>query len=333
MRAADVDDVAQLRPLLVGGQRVALDRAGEAALRAQAQLVERARTGPASSTRRARSSIGSSSGRLLVTRPSTTVRVRADVAQRGEVAGALVVVLEEVGVDVELGEQHLGDGLVAALGEPRAAVVAAAQVDGDGEVVGAAGDRRVDQLGVGVGEGVGIVAALDGAGAHDGVAQVGEVGVVELEVAAAGVVEGGDLGPVARREVGEEHLEVGVGVDVDGRPPAAEVDHRRRRDRHLRRLRRDRREVPEVGDLDVADVAQRADDGQLRRRHVDGRCGVRAGGDVAGDGDAVELLEEVEVEPGPAELAVGDAAHAERLDLAHGGGDGLVLDGAQLARR
>ena len=38
------------------------------------------------------------------------------------------------------------------------------------------------------------------------------------------------------------------------------------------------------------------------------------------------------MEPGPAELAVGDAAHPERLDLAHGGGDGLVLDGAQLGR-
>ena len=45
--------------------------------------------------------------------------------------------------------------------------------------------------------------------------------------------------------------------------------------------RDDRREVPEVGDLDVADVAQRPDDGQLRRRHVDGRGGVGAGGDVA----------------------------------------------------
>ena len=35
------DDVGQLRPLLVLGQRVALDRAGEAALRAEAQPVER----------------------------------------------------------------------------------------------------------------------------------------------------------------------------------------------------------------------------------------------------------------------------------------------------
>ena len=64
---------------------------------------------------------------------------------------------------------------------------------------------------------------------------------------------------------------------------------------------------------------------------VVGRIG--AGRDVAGDRDAVELLEEVEVEPGAPELAVGDAAHPQRLQLAHGSGDRLVLDGAQLRRR
>ena len=77
----------------------------------------------------------------MVTRPSTTVLSLGHEAQRREVAGALVVVLEEVGVDVELVEQHLGDRLVAALGEPRAAEVAAAQVDGDGQVVGPPGER------------------------------------------------------------------------------------------------------------------------------------------------------------------------------------------------
>ena len=90
----------------------------------------------------------------------------------------------------------------------------------------------------------------------------------------------------------------------------------------------------EVGDLDVAHVAQRPDHRQLGRRHVDRRrpsrswtrcCPVTV--------DAVELLEEVEVEPGPAELAVGDAAHAERLEPRDGGGDGLVLHGSQLGRR
>ena len=41
-------------------------------------------------------------------------------AQRLEAAGALVVVLEEEAVDVELVEERLGDEVVAALGHPRA---------------------------------------------------------------------------------------------------------------------------------------------------------------------------------------------------------------------
>ena len=97
----------------------------------------------------------------------------------------------------------------------------------DDEVVGTAGDDVVDQLGVGVGEGVGIVAPLGGTGAHHRVAEVGEVGVVELHVATAGRVEGVELGAVARGEIGEELLEVGIGIEVDRRPAAAEVDHRR----------------------------------------------------------------------------------------------------------
>ncbi len=144
-----------------------------------------------------------------------------------EVARALVVVLEEVGVDVELVEQHLGDGLVPALREPGAAVVAAAEVDRDREVVGTPADGGVDELGVGVRELVRVVATLDGALPHHRIAQVGEVRVVELDVPATGRVEGVDLGAVHRRQVGEEHLQVGVGVDVDPRPTAAEVHHRR----------------------------------------------------------------------------------------------------------
>ena len=177
---------------------------------------------------------------------------------------------------------------------------------------------------------VGVVAPIDRALPHHRVAQVGEVGVVELDVPAPGGVERGDLVAVAPRQIGEEVVEIGVRLDVDAGTAAPEVHHRGRRDRDLRRRRRHRGEVLEVGDLDVADVPQRADDGQLRRRHVHGLGGVRARGDAAADGDAVELLEEVEVEPCPAELAVGHRSHPDRLQLPHGVGDRLVLDGAQL---
>ena len=58
--------------------------------------------------------------------------------------------------------------------------------------------------------------------------------------------------------------------------------------------------------------------------------GVGAGRDVAGDGHAVELLQEIEVEPGAAELTVGDRPHPGRLELAYGVGDRRILDGPQL---
>ena len=63
----------ELGPLLVSVSCVALDGAGEAALRAEAELVERRRTWWPRRRGVASSSNGSSSGRLLVTRPSTTV--------------------------------------------------------------------------------------------------------------------------------------------------------------------------------------------------------------------------------------------------------------------
>ena len=92
----------------------------------------------------------------------------------------------------------------------------------------------------------------------------------------------------------------------------------------------DRGQVAEVGDLDVTDVTKGTDDRQRRRGHVDGRGRVRARGDVPGHGDTVELLQEVEVEPGPPELAVGHAVEPDRLDPRDGSGDGLVLDGPQI---
>ena len=148
-----------------------------------------------------------------------------------------------------------------------------------------------------------------------------------------GVVEGGDLVAVALGQVGEEHVEIGIRLDVDRRTPAAEVHHGRRRDRDLRCLRGHAGQIGEVVDLDVADVAQWARDRQAGRREVDGLGGVGARRDRPADLDAGKLFEEVEVEPGAPKLAVGDAAHADSLDLAHGVGDGLVLDRTLLAPR
>ena len=67
-----VDDQAQLGPLLVLGERVALDGAGEAALRAEAQLLERDVPGGLLDPRRS-SSRSPAPAACVVTSPSTTV--------------------------------------------------------------------------------------------------------------------------------------------------------------------------------------------------------------------------------------------------------------------
>ena len=73
---------------------------------------------------------------------------------------------------------------------------------------------------------------------------------------------------------------------------------------------------------------KRPGDRQARWREVNGLGRVGTRRDCTADLDAGELFEEVEVEPRASELAIGDAAHADRLDLSHGVGDCLVLDGA-----
>src|SRR5690606_36556272 len=49
-------------------------------------------------------------------------------AKRSKIAAALIVVLEEIGIDVHLRQQRLRDGLVTALRRPCALEVAAAQM-------------------------------------------------------------------------------------------------------------------------------------------------------------------------------------------------------------
>ena len=109
------------------------------------------------------------------------------------------------------------------------------------------------------GSSFGVVAAVDRALAHAGIAEVGEVGVVELDVAAPGRVEQRDLVAVHLGEVVEEAVEVGVRLDVDPGPAAAEVGHRGRRDGDLGEAAIGCVGGHElvVGDLDRALVGQR----------------------------------------------------------------------------
>ena len=79
------------------------------------------------------------------------------MTKRREIAGAGVVVFEEIAVDVEVVEEHLRNGLVTALRDPGALEIAPAQMDADGHVRRAVGDRGVDEASVTPRQFVGIV--------------------------------------------------------------------------------------------------------------------------------------------------------------------------------
>ncbi len=79
----------------------------------------------------------------------------------------------------------------------------------------------------------GVVAAIVEQPPLSGVVQVGEAGVVELQVAAAQAGDAADLFGVGGTEVGPELLLVGVDLRVDGRTAAPVVDHAGRRDGQL----------------------------------------------------------------------------------------------------
>ena len=74
---------------------------------------------------------------------------------------------------------------------------------------------------------VGIVAAQPRTFAHFRITKVGEIGIVELEVAAARGTECCNLRTIRRRDIGEEHIEVGIGLAADRCASAAEMQHSR----------------------------------------------------------------------------------------------------------
>ena len=159
-------------------------------------------------------------------------------------------------------------------------------------------------------------------------------GVVELQVAAAELVDAAQLLAVGLRQVGPELLDVRIDVMVDRGVPAAVVDHARRRDRELGRLLRERvvaQERERVGEDRLAqrDLVRHAH----RRRRVVVRPLLvvelhvqRLALDL---GDAAERVDEVHVPGGAPLLAVGDRLQPgvalQRDHLAHG----VVLDRTQ----
>ena len=209
-------------------------------------------------------------------------------------------------------------------------------MDADGHVLGALADGGVDDVDALLGElGGGLAVAVGGLLAHLLIAEVGQVGVVQLDEAAAGGVQVVELGLVGLGNVFEEGIEGGVGVGVDGVASAAEVHHGGRGDAHLGGdglvgahgldLLVD---VVEVVDLDRVRVAKLADNDKTGRGHaVRGHVG---GGDMAALLDTGQVLQEVDVEPLAAVFTVGHGLEAVLDLLPDDGSNVLILDLAEL---
>src|SRR5580704_567555 len=122
-----LDDEAELGHLLVVGQRVALGGRGEAALAGQADLVQRHVLGGFVDAA-LEVVLGLQLRALGGDQAEDDHLAGRDEAQRLEAAGALVVVLQEEAVHVQLGEQGLGHEVVTTGGDPTRAEVATAHV-------------------------------------------------------------------------------------------------------------------------------------------------------------------------------------------------------------
>ena len=150
--------IAQLRPLLVLGQRIAFLGRGEAALRRKAELIER---------RELRRLVDAAQDRVAAFELSGLRGDEAEhdglalgqEAQRLEAAGALGVVLHEVAVHLDRVEQDLGDRLVAAARHEGGAEIAAAEMHRDRHVGRDIRHRGVDHARIGQRQRVRIVAA------------------------------------------------------------------------------------------------------------------------------------------------------------------------------
>src|SRR4051794_19663942 len=134
----ELDDLAHLGPLLVLREDVAFLGAGEAALRAERELLDRCEF---------RRLVDAALDVLDLLQRAGFRRDEAEhddlialgqEAERLEAAGARRVVFEEIAVVFHVAQQPLGDRLVAALGDPGGTEVAAADMRGDHHVGGLA---------------------------------------------------------------------------------------------------------------------------------------------------------------------------------------------------
>ena len=129
-----------------------------------------------------------------------------------------------------------------------------------------------------------------------GVAEIGEIGLVELQIAAAAGGEVGDLFCIDAGEVGEEVRDVGIGGrSIASRPPR-KCTMLGEGMRHLGRRSGGGGQEGEVLAEDRSRPSELAGDGEPGRREVEvAVLAVKVGGDaIPAHRDALEPLQEVE---------------------------------------
>ncbi len=181
---------------------------------------------------------------------------------------------------------------------------------------------------------LGVLALRRLLGALLGVVEVGEARVVELQVATAEVVHRTHLARVGGGEVRPELVDIRVDAAVDRGGPAAVVDHARRRDGELRhsgsapRLRGSgrRRRRSARSSRTFSRTARPAEVNSVSPCSL---C-MRTLDLLVGLGDPAELVDEVHVPRGAAELAVRGGLQPDLLLHRDHVPDGGVLRGPQV---
>ena len=160
--------------------------------------------------------------------------VRRDETQRREIAGARGVEFEQEMGHAGDAEQGLGDRVVAALGQIFALEIAAAHMHADRHRRRCRRDRVAERLDIEAGQPRRIVAVGGHPLAHDRVAQHGQRDFVELNIAAAGGGQRGDLGAIDRGKIAKEFFRTVIDAGDRIAAAAPKMHGRRRRQGRFR---------------------------------------------------------------------------------------------------
>lgn len=150
-------------------------------------------------------------GELAGEQTQNDVLALGEVLERLKATSTGSVVFQVVGVNVQLVKQLSGNVIVSTLGEVSASdEVSSAEVDTNVVIRGALREAVVVKLDIGVKESVGVFAVVLETLQHLLGAEVGKVGVIDLDVAAAVLVKNSKLLTVCLRDVCEVFGVVGV---------------------------------------------------------------------------------------------------------------------------